>query len=86
MANEEKERYLEERNDTNKAFQKDQQKQLERDQTLMPVDDLPLEDIKEEMREERDRDESKNQSSSEKKLNGSMGMDNDLPDPDRYKK
>lgn len=48
-------------------FKKDRKSQLEVDQLVMPIDDLPLEDIKEEMREEKDKHNSKNQSSSEKK-------------------
>ncbi|TWI55874.1 hypothetical protein [Halalkalibacter nanhaiisediminis] len=66
MNNKERERVLEERNDKEKAFQKDKQEQKERDQTIMPVDDLPLEDIKQEAEEERNKDQTKNRSSSDK--------------------
>ncbi|MBU7591343.1 hypothetical protein [Metabacillus halosaccharovorans] len=48
-------------------FKKDRESQQEVDQLVMPIDDLPLEDIKEEKREERDKHDTKNQSSSEKK-------------------
>lgn len=66
LNNKERERVLEERNDKEKAFQKDKQEQKERDQTIMPVDDLPLEDIKQEAEEERNKDQTKNRSSSDK--------------------
>ncbi|MCM3440319.1 hypothetical protein AB3Z07_06140 [Metabacillus halosaccharovorans] len=48
-------------------FKKDRESQQEVDQLVMPIDDLPLEDIKEEKREERDKHDTKDQSSSEKK-------------------
>ncbi len=48
-------------------FKKDRESQLEVDQLVMPIDDLPLEDIKEERREEKDKHDTKDQSSSEKK-------------------
>ena len=48
-------------------FKKDRESQQEVDQLVMPIDDLPLEDIKEEKREERDKHNTKDQSSSEKK-------------------
>ncbi|WP_409291694.1 hypothetical protein [Peribacillus sp. SCS-37] len=80
MDNREKERTLEERNDKNKAFRESQQKQLERDQLLMPADDLPLEDIREEKKEEREGEHSKDESSSEKKLMPGNSLKNDLND------
>ncbi|WP_180955143.1 hypothetical protein [Peribacillus deserti] len=79
MDNQEKEKILAERNNKDKAFRESQQKQLERDQTLMPVDDLPLEDIREEYQEEKDGEKSKDESSSEKKLLHGMNQKNDLP-------
>ncbi|HZH58202.1 MAG TPA: hypothetical protein VEY70_01195 [Metabacillus sp.] len=48
-------------------FKKDRESLQEIDQLVMPIDDLPLEDIKEEKREERDKHATKDQSSSEKK-------------------
>jgi hypothetical protein len=50
-----------------KKFKCDRESQQEVDQLVMPIDDLPLEDIKEEKREEKDKHKTKNQSSSEKK-------------------
>ncbi len=67
MENKKKQQELQNRNDREKAFKESQDKQLERDQLLWPADDLPLEDIKEEKKEERDKHASKNTSSSEKK-------------------
>ena len=46
MDNKDKEKYLEERNDKSKAFKKYLEKQLERDQVVMPIDDLPIVEIK----------------------------------------
>jgi hypothetical protein len=66
MKNSEKERVLEERNDKSKAFKKDWEKQKERDQVVMPVDDLPLEDIDMEREEERNKEDTKDQSSSDR--------------------
>lgn len=66
MDNKEKEKILEERNDKSKAFKKDQKKQLERDQVVMPIDDLPLEEIKYEHEEERNKKETKHRSTSDK--------------------
>ncbi|SFB93719.1 hypothetical protein SAMN05443252_10182 [Bacillus sp. OV322] len=63
--NRDKEKYLEERNEKSKAFKEDRETQLERDQTVMPIDDLPLEDIKMENQEERDKEDTKDNSSSE---------------------
>lgn len=40
-----KDKILEERNDKSKAFQKNWEDQKIRDQVVMPIDDLPLEDI-----------------------------------------
>ncbi|PMC37929.1 hypothetical protein CJ195_10040 [Bacillus sp. UMB0899] len=53
--------------DNPERFQKDREDQKEVDQLVMPIDDLPLEDIKEEKREEKDKHDTKDQSSSEKK-------------------
>ncbi|MBM7694125.1 hypothetical protein JOC77_003569 [Peribacillus deserti] len=80
MNHSEKDKILAERNDKEKAFRDSQEKQLERDQILMPVDDLPLEDIREEYQEERDGEKSKDESSSEKKLLHGMNIKNDLPE------
>lgn len=66
MDNKEKEKILEERNDKSKAFKEDQKKQLERDQVVMPIDDLPLEEIKYEHEEERNKKETKHRSTSDK--------------------
>lgn len=55
-----------ERNELDKAFKENKKKQKRRDQLLMPVDELPLEEIKYEAEEERKKKESKSQSSSEK--------------------
>ncbi|MCM3759251.1 hypothetical protein M3212_00475 [Alkalihalobacillus oceani] len=65
MKNSEKEKVLKERNDKEKAFKKDKEKQKERDQTIMPVDELPLEDIKQEAEEERQKEKTKDRSSSD---------------------
>ncbi|RFU70638.1 hypothetical protein D0469_05750 [Peribacillus saganii] len=69
MKNSEKEKILEERNDKSKAFKENWEEQLERDQVVMPIDDLPLEDIREEYKEEKDGEKVKDQSSSDKKVN-----------------
>lgn len=45
---------LDERNDKDKAFREDQEKQAERDQLVMPVDDLSNELLED--REENERD------------------------------
>ncbi|MFJ7745541.1 hypothetical protein [Peribacillus sp. NPDC097295] len=66
MDNKDKDKILEERNDKSKAFKENQEKQLERDQVVMPIDDLPLEDIKYEHEEERNKEETKHRSSSER--------------------
>ncbi|WP_409294856.1 hypothetical protein V1498_17020 [Peribacillus sp. SCS-26] len=80
MENHEKEETLKSRNDKDKAFRESQEKQLERDQLLMPVDDLPLEDIREEKKEERDGEHSKDESSSEKSMMPGNKLKNDLND------
>ncbi|MGE7604132.1 hypothetical protein ACQKL5_16805 [Peribacillus sp. NPDC097675] len=66
MDNQDKDKILQERNDKSKAFKKSQEKQLERDQIVMPIDDLPLEDIKYEHEEERNKEETKHRSASER--------------------
>jgi hypothetical protein len=66
LNNKDKEKYLEERNDKSKAFKKNQEKQLERDQVVMPIDDLPIDEIKYEHQEERNKKETKHRSTSEK--------------------
>ena len=66
MDNKEKEKILEERNDKSKAFKENQEKQLERDQVVMPIDDLPIDEIKYENEEERNNEETKHRSTSEK--------------------
>jgi hypothetical protein len=66
LDNKDKEKYLEERNDKSKAFKKDQEKQLERDQVVMPIDDLPIDEIKYERQEERNKKETKHSSTSER--------------------
>jgi hypothetical protein len=66
MKNKEKDQILKERNEKGKAFKEDWQEQQERDQVVMPVDDIPLEDIKLEYKEERDKEDTKDQSSSER--------------------
>jgi hypothetical protein len=66
LDNKDKEKYLEERNDKTKAFKKNQEKQLERDQVVMPIDDLPIDEIKYEQQEERNKKETKHRSTSEK--------------------
>lgn len=59
-----KEKTLLERNDEDKAFKEKEKNQKNRDQLVMPIDELPLEDIKYEKEEERDKKGSKNRSSS----------------------
>ncbi|MEK4010340.1 hypothetical protein [Peribacillus sp. FSL M8-0224] len=66
MDNKDKEKYIVERNDKSKAFKKNQEKQLERDQVVMPIDDLPIDEIKYEQQEERNKKETKHRSTSEK--------------------
>ncbi|PLS17593.1 hypothetical protein CVD28_11405 [Bacillus sp. M6-12] len=67
MKNSEKEQILEERNDKSKAFRENWNEQLKRDQVVMPTEDLPLEDIREEYQEEKNGEKIKDQSSSDKK-------------------
>lgn len=66
MKPKEKEKILRERNNKLDAFKKDEKTQEERDQLIMPVDELPLEDIKYEVEEEKNKKETKKRSSSEK--------------------
>ncbi|CAH0218933.1 hypothetical protein SRABI96_02361 [Peribacillus sp. Bi96] len=66
MDNKDKEKYLEERNDKSKAFKENQEKQLERDQVVMPIEDLPIDEIKYEREEERNKKETKQRSTSER--------------------
>ncbi|WP_163102052.1 hypothetical protein [Peribacillus alkalitolerans] len=62
-----KDKILKDRNDRSKAFEKNWNEQKERDQVVMPIDDLPLEEIKTEKKEERDNKGSKDTSTSEAK-------------------
>ncbi|MGG1571755.1 hypothetical protein [Fictibacillus sp. NRS-1165] len=73
MDSQKKQKELLDRNDKDNAFKRSQEKQLERDQLVMPADDLPLEDIKDEKNEERHKEDTKNTSSSERKLNPPEG-------------
>ncbi|KQU25940.1 hypothetical protein ASG65_15170 [Bacillus sp. Leaf13] len=66
MDNKDKEKFLEERNNKSKAFKENQEKQLERDQVVMPIEDLPIDEIKYEREEERNKKETKQRSTSEK--------------------
>ncbi|MDQ0219932.1 hypothetical protein ELQ35_21800 [Peribacillus cavernae] len=66
MKDSEKEQVLENRNDKSKAFKKDWEKQKERDQVVMPIDDLPLKEIDMERKEERNKKDTKDRSSSER--------------------
>ncbi len=66
LDNKDKEKYLEERNDKSKAFKKNQEKQLERDQVVMPIDDLPIDEIKYEHQEERNKKKQSTAPPSEK--------------------
>ncbi|MCK1993041.1 hypothetical protein [Peribacillus muralis] len=66
MDNKDKEKYLVERNDKSKAFKENKEKQLERDQVVMPIEDLPIDEIKYERQEERNKKETKHRSTSEK--------------------
>lgn len=61
-----KEKTLLERNEKDKAFKQNEKNQKNRDQLVMPIDELPLEDIKYEKEEERDKKGSKDRSSSNK--------------------
>ncbi|MDN4073848.1 hypothetical protein [Fictibacillus terranigra] len=73
MDSQKKQKELLDRNDKDNAFKRSRENQLERDQLVMPADDLPLEDIKDEKNEERHKDDTKNTSSSERKLNPPEG-------------
>ncbi|WP_404442350.1 hypothetical protein [Sutcliffiella horikoshii] len=64
MRNQTKEKTLLERNEKDKAFKKNETNQKNRDQLVMPIDELPLEEIKYEKEEERNKKSSKNRSSS----------------------
>ncbi|WP_392396834.1 hypothetical protein [Sutcliffiella horikoshii] len=64
MRDQTKEKTLLERNKKDKAFKENEKNQKNRDQLVMPIDELPLEDIKYEKEEERDKEGSKNRSSS----------------------
>ncbi|MGG0288530.1 hypothetical protein ABEY41_26230 [Peribacillus butanolivorans] len=66
MENKDKEKFLEERNNKSKAFKENQEKQLERDQVVMPIEDLPIDEIKYEREEERNKKETKQRSTSER--------------------
>ncbi|AXN40012.1 hypothetical protein ACWF7H_06575 [Peribacillus butanolivorans] len=66
MDNKDKEKFLEERNNKSKAFKENQEKQLERDQVVMPIEDLPIDEIKYEREEERNKKETKQRSTSER--------------------
>ncbi|WP_332697128.1 hypothetical protein [Halalkalibacter lacteus] len=62
----EKESNVKHRNKDKLAFKQSKKKQAERDQLVMPVDELPLEEIKHEAEDERNKKKTKNDSSSEK--------------------
>ncbi|MGD6777437.1 hypothetical protein ACQCU1_17750 [Sutcliffiella horikoshii] len=64
MRDQTKEKTLLERNEKDKAFKENKKNQKNRDQLVMPIDELPLEDIKYEKEEERDKKGSKDRSSS----------------------
>lgn len=64
MKDQTKEKTLLERNEKDKAFKENKKNQKNRDQLVMPIDELPLEDIKYEKEEERDKKGSKDRSSS----------------------
>lgn len=65
MKNSEKDKILRDRNDKSKAFQENWDEQLERDQVVMPIDDLPIDEIKYENEEERQPEETKDNSTSD---------------------
>ncbi|KMK75331.1 hypothetical protein [Alkalihalobacillus pseudalcaliphilus] len=46
-------------------FKKNLEQQKKVDQTTMPIDELPLEELKEEMKDEKNKEKTKNRSSSE---------------------
>jgi hypothetical protein len=64
MRDQNKDKELLERNEKEKAFKENEKKQKDRDQLVMPIDELPLEEIKYEKEEERDKKGSKDRSSS----------------------
>ncbi|KMJ59705.1 hypothetical protein AB685_02225 [Bacillus sp. LL01] len=66
MKNQSKDKELLERNEKEKAFKENEEKQKNRDQLVMPIDELPLEEIKYEEEEERDKKGSKDRSTSKK--------------------
>ncbi|WP_280771442.1 hypothetical protein [Salipaludibacillus daqingensis] len=51
------------------TFKKDREKQMERDQSVMPVDEIPLEDVKyeEEEQKQKNKPKSKDRSSTDRK-------------------
>lgn len=65
MKNEQKELELQKRNKTSHAFKEDWDEQLKRDQMIMPIDEPPLEDVKLEEQEERQKKKTKQHSSSQ---------------------
>ncbi|MDE5415590.1 MULTISPECIES: hypothetical protein [Alkalihalobacterium] len=65
MKNKQKELELQKRNKKSHAFKEDWDKQLERDQMIMPIDEPPLEDVKLEEQEERQKKKTKQHSSSQ---------------------
>ncbi len=67
LRDQKKEKELLERNDKDKAFKDNKKSQKDRDQLVMPIDELPLEEIKYESEEERDKEGSKDRSSSKEK-------------------
>ncbi|WP_241773249.1 hypothetical protein [Bacillus sp. LL01] len=66
LKNQSKDKELLERNEKEKAFKENEEKQKNRDQLVMPIDELPLEEIKYEEEEERDKKGSKDRSTSKK--------------------
>ncbi|MBM7619482.1 tRNA U34 2-thiouridine synthase MnmA/TrmU [Bacillus tianshenii] len=65
MTDTKKDKELLERNEKDKAFKENEKEQKRRDQLVMPIDELPLEDIKYEAEEEKKKKDSKDDSSSE---------------------
>ncbi|MEB1809244.1 MAG: hypothetical protein LPK26_18460 [Bacillaceae bacterium] len=65
MKNKQKELELQKRNKKSHAFKEDWDKQLERDQMIMPIDEPPLKDVKLEEQEERQKKKTKQHSSSQ---------------------
>ncbi|WP_253905585.1 hypothetical protein [Bacillus sp. THAF10] len=66
LKNKEKAQELKRRNEKEQAFKHSEKTQKDRDQLVMPIDELPLQEIKYEKEEERDKETTKNRSSSEK--------------------